>query len=179
MELQVPFLAPYDLGPPPVTLRLFLPLCQTYVRKRALSFTSCKMRARTSFESQFLHLQNEDNDGVVRVLNERKDRRCSRGTSSLILFGAPTPQLLTALGGVAEVPGSADLAGAADTWGSDFLGVPGVRSAQGAPPSLESGGQEEKPERCKGNAGRHLWPFSGSLSRPSVYPSAAAADTRC
>lgn len=48
------------------------------------------------------------------------------------------------------------------------------------PPCLESRGQEEKPENLmQREASRHLWPFPGCLSRPSVYPSAAAADTRC
>ena len=120
--------------------------------------------------------------GLSRVLNERRELRCSRGTTSLlvvIFFGAPTPQSLTALGVGAEVPGSADLAGAADTWRSDFLGIPGIGSAPPHPKSREPGSGREARTSAKGKAGRHLWPFPGSVSRLSVYPSAAAADTRC
>lgn len=96
--------------------------------------------------------------GVDRVLSERK----RRGGTSLLLFSAPTPQPLTALGGDTEVPGSTDLEGSADTWGSDFLGTPGLRSAQGAPHSLENGGQEEKPEEPVQREG---WPPSLALPR--------------
>ena len=69
--------------------------------------------------------------GLSRVLNERRDLRCSRGSISLLIvfFRVPTPQTLTALGGGAEVPGSADLSGAANTRRSDFLGIPGIGSA--------------------------------------------------